>query len=110
MTQDDRSARLDDPDEHFPYKRDHVDLLIEENPAAGPGGPDDYSATLRDFISPGIAEGSDRYIQAQAAWLVDPSADTQSAYRAAAEDLAAARSRHRANRQGMNVVAIPGAE
>jgi hypothetical protein len=110
MTNDDLSARLDDPAEHFPYKREHVDALIAENPPAGPNGDGDRSASLRDFISPAIAECSDLYIQAQAAWLRMPTSENSASLRAAAEDLEEARARHRANRAGLNVVAIPGAE
>lgn len=109
----DPSARLDDPDEHFPYKREHIDALIQENPPAGPAGPDDDSTRLRDYISPAIAEASDLFVQAQAAHLIDQSPESRAAYKAAAETLDEARARHRAYRRpgaGVTVVGIRGAE
>lgn len=105
-------ARLDDPGEHFPYKHEAVSALIAENPPAGPQGPDDDRVVVRDMISQPIADASRNYIEAQAAYLASPGDGTEIAYKAAAEDLVAARQAHRANRpaDGMAVIGFRGAE
>jgi len=97
-------ARLDDPGEHFPYKYDVVLALLAEQPPMGPGIPDrldgaaDTSREVTDYMSEGIAEASRDYIDAQAAWLADPTEQTRSGYEAARDRLVAARLDHRHNR------------
>lgn len=97
-------ARLNDPDEHFPYKHDTVTGLLAADPAMGPGvpdridGADDNSRTFADYMSQGIADASRDYIDAQAAYLQDPSEDTRVGYEAARDRLVAARLDHRAAR------------
>lgn len=104
------SARLADPDEHYPYRHDHVSALIAENGPAGPEGPDDDRATVGDFINQDIADASKTYIEAQAEYLKAPTDVTDGIYRQATEALVAARQRHRRLRvNGTNVVAVRGA-
>lgn len=97
-------ARLADDNDHFPYKIDEVLDLIDTDPPMGPGipgqvdGADDTSRTVADYITPGIAEATDAYIGAQAAYLENPSDDTRQAYDAARDRLVAARLDHRENR------------
>lgn len=106
-----RRARLEDPDEHYPYKHDEVSALIEENPPAGPEGPDDDRVRVRDLISQPIADASRDYIAAQAAYLESPDEETKADYDAAAQTLVQARQAHRANRgEGMAVIGFRGAE
>lgn len=99
--------RLDDPDEHYPYKHAHVSALIEENPAHGPDGPDDDRVRVEDFISQRIADATRDYIDAQAAYLTDPGDGTRSDYEHAKQALAEARAEHRANRPaGPTIVGV----
>lgn len=107
----DPRARLDDPGEHYPYKHGEVMALIEENPPAGPGGPDDDRVRVRDLISPAIADASAEYIDAQAGYVRDPNEETKAAYEVARDVLVDARRRHRENRPAApTVTAIRGAE
>lgn len=104
-------ARLADPDEHFPYKHEAVLALLEENPPAGPEGPDDDRVRVSDMISEAIADGSRDYVEAQAAYLADPNEETRATYEVARDVLVEARKRHRANRgDGMAVIGFRGAE
>lgn len=103
-------ARLADPLDHFPYKLDEVLALIDDDRPMGPGNPDglpgkdDRSRTVGDYITPGIAQASSDYIDAQAAYLETPSDDTRQAYESARDELVAARLDHRENRgQGFTV-------
>jgi len=108
-------ARLSDPDEHFPYKHAVVtELLAQPGLPMGPGVPEhqgragtdgagDDSRTIEDYMSPGIADASRDYIDAQAAYLEDPSDANQDAYDAARDRLLAARLDHRSNRDGLVV-------
>lgn len=91
------AARLADPDEHFPYKLSAVQALIKKDAPMGPE-QGDSSVSAQDFMSPRIAEASDAYNDAQAAYLADPSPGNRSAYEAAKDDLVAARKTHRRNR------------
>lgn len=97
-------ARLNDPGEHFPYKHDVVIALLEDNPPMGPGvpdgvdGTDDRSREAADYMSRDIADASADYIDAQAAYLADPSASNKAAYEAARDQLQAARLDHRQGR------------
>lgn len=97
-------ARLADPNEHFPYKLDAVTALLDEDPPMGPGTPEgadgaaDRSREVADYMSRGIAEASADYIEAQAAWLTDPSNETRAAYETARDRLLAARLDHRHGR------------
>lgn len=97
-------ARLADPNDHYPYKIDEALALIDEDRPMGPGNPDgepgsnDRSRTVSDYITPGIAQASDDYIGAQAAYLENPSDDTRQAYDSARDRLVAARLDHRSNR------------
>lgn len=97
-------ARLEDPDEHFPYKTAAVLGLIEEDPPMGPGmpgrvdGADDRSREVGDYITEDIALASEAYIDAQAAYLADPTDTNRQAYDAARDQLVAARLDHRQNR------------
>lgn len=103
--------RINDPNGHYPYKITAVLDLIEQNPPAGPSGPDDDRARLRDFTSPAIARTSAAYVDAQARYVQDPAnAEFKSIYQTARDELIAARQRHRANRSTMTVVAVRGAE
>ena len=98
------TARLADPDEHFPYKHKTVVALLDKQPHMGPGVPDgvdgeaDPSRGIDDYMSRGIADASRDYIDAQATYLADPSEENRAAYDAARDRLVAARLDHRANR------------
>lgn len=103
--------RINDPDGHYPYKITAVLDLIEQNPPAGPSGPDDARAEVRDFTSVAIAEASAAYVNAQARYVENPAdPEFKSIYQTARDTLIAARQRHRANRTSMTVVAVKGAE
>jgi len=105
------AARLADPGEHFPYKIAVATQLLEDNPPMGPDGPDDDSVQAEDFMSQRIADASAAYIAAQAAFLKDPTAANTEAYRAATDDLVAARRTHRRSRvdaDGKPVAAFVG--
>jgi hypothetical protein len=97
-------ARLADPGEHFPYKHDTVCDLLADRPAMGPGMPGgvdgaaDRSREVDDYMSRAIADASRDYIDAQAAWLAEPSQVSRQAYEAARDRLVAARLDHRENR------------
>jgi len=101
-----RAARLTDPGEHFPYKYEVASALIAENPPMGPNGPDDDAVRAEDFMSQPIADATDDYIGAQAAYLADPGDGTAAAYETAKQTLQAARAAHRVNRGGVTVVGI----
>ena len=102
-----REGRLADDGEHFPYRHDAVTALVAENPPAGPDGPDDDRVRLEDFMSQEIADASQRYIEAQQAYLADPGDGTRAGYESAKSALAAARQAHRVNRgDQMNIVGI----
>lgn len=101
-----RTARLNDPDEHYPYRHDAVCALVNENPPMGPDGEDDDRVSAEDFMSQEIADASRDYIDAQAAYLTDPGDATREAYEAAKAELQAARAAHRANRTGATIVGI----
>src|SRR4051812_19141493 len=103
-------SRLNDPGEHFPYKHAEVTRLIDENPPMGPGVPggiegvDDRSREVADYMSAGIADATRDYVEAQAAYLEDPSQTNLDLYAAARDRLQAARLDHRRNRgQGFTV-------
>ena len=99
--------RLNDPDEHFPYKHAHVLALVDENPPMGPEGPDDDRVRAEDYLTRAIADATNAYIEAQAAYLRDPGDATRADYRDAAAKLQAARAEHRKNRTaGPTVVGI----
>jgi hypothetical protein len=100
----DPQVRLADPGEHFPYKHEHVLALIDENPPMGPDGPDDDRLRVEDFISREIADATNAYVEAQAAYLADAGDGTRAAYSAAKEALVAARRAHRVNRPAGPVV------
>ena len=104
-----RAGRLADPDEHFPYKHADVTALLEENPPAGPRGADDDSLRIADFTSTRIADATDAYVQAQAAYLTDPGDATLAAYQEATDDLTAARRAHRRRRGGAMAITGQGA-
>lgn len=97
-------ARLNDPAEHFPYKHDEVQALLDGGGAMGPGVPDrvdgetDQSRTVDDYMSQGIADATRDYVEAQEAYLKDTSDDNRAALDAARDRLQAARLDHRENR------------
>jgi hypothetical protein len=101
-----RAGRLNDPDEHYPYKYEHVTAVIDLNPPMGPDGPDDDRVRAEDFISQQIADATKDYIDAQAAYLDDPGDATREAYKTATDTLVTARQAHRVNRGGVSVVGI----
>lgn len=101
-----RQGRLNDPNEHFPYKHDEVSRLIAENPPAGPEGPDDDRVRVEDFITQDIADATRDYIDAQAAYLEDPGDATRADYHRARDELTAARQAHRVNRPAPTIVGI----
>ena len=103
-------ARLADVGEHFPYKHAEVTALIEENPPAGPMGPDDARVRVRDFTSQQIADATRDYVDAQAAYLAGPAEDTKAAYEVARDILTEARRRHRKGRDGFAITAFRGGE
>jgi hypothetical protein len=110
MTQS-RPARLDDPDEHYPYKHEHVRRLVTENKRFGPNGPGDDSVETTDVLSPAIVEATAAYVAAQATFVASQSSEDRAAYRARRDELTAARRAHRVNRlddQGRPVHAIIG--
>lgn len=98
-------ARLDDPNEHFPYKHKVVSALLTKDVPMGPGipgqqeGAGDDSRTVADYMTQQIADASRDYIAAQAAWLKDPSDETTAAYEAARDRLQVARLDHRQGRE-----------
>ncbi|BAL87305.1 hypothetical protein AMIS_20850 [Actinoplanes missouriensis 431] len=102
-----RAGRLADPDEHFPYKHEAVTALVAENPPAGPNGDD--SKRVSDYMSQRIADASEQYIAAQAAYLGDPGDGTLAAYQAATDALISARKAHRRQRGGAMFIAGQGA-
>lgn len=103
--------RIDDPDGHYPYKLDHVAGLIDRNPPAGPGGPDDDRVMFRDLVSHQIAQASADYVGAQADYVLEQNEETRAAYDVARDVLLEARRRHRAERPATpTVTAIRGAE
>jgi hypothetical protein len=104
------SERLNDPDGHYPYKLGAVLKAVEENAPAGPEGEGDDRARVRDYMSEAIARASASYVEAQARYVGEPNAEHKSIYQTARDELIAARQRHRANRTGVNVVAVRGAE
>jgi hypothetical protein len=89
-----QAARLDDPDDHFPYKLDEG-LALDLDAPAGPNGPDDDSLTVRDFITHDLVRATAKYVEAQATYLADPGDGTKGAYEAARDELVAARQDHR---------------
>lgn len=91
-------ARLDDPDEHFPYKAEHARALIEENPPAGPDGPDDDSLRVTDVLPLDIAEATEKYVAAQQAYLRKPTAKALAALDKSRDLLTVARKHHRRDR------------
>lgn len=93
-----RQGQRNDPDEHFPYKHDTAWALREENPPAGPNGPDDDRVRVEDYISFEIIDASQAYIDAQQAYIEDPSQENRDAYHAARDELVAARIDHRTSR------------
>jgi hypothetical protein len=93
-------ARLADPDDHFPYRHATVRALLDADVPLGPAGPDDRRVTAADVTSPRIADASQAYVEAQAAYLAAPDRGTRSALDAAGDDLIAARRSHRRNRTG----------
>jgi hypothetical protein len=88
------AGRLNDPDEHYPYKLDHVRQMLDDNPAMGPDDEGD-DVRMEDFMSRRIAEATDDYIAAQAAYLKSETAQNRAAYDSARDDLVAARRAHR---------------
>jgi hypothetical protein len=98
------AAVLSDPGSHFPYKRDAVQEVLDANPNMGPGvpgeaeGADDDSRTVADYMTEAIADASEAYVTAQAAYLKDGTDESRSAYDAARDQLQAARLDHRARR------------
>jgi hypothetical protein len=93
-----RTARLADPDEHFPYKYAEVTDLVNENPPMGLNGPDDDGFRAEDYMSQEIADATGSYVAAQAAYLESPDDATREEYEAAKHDLVFARQSHRVNR------------
>ena len=102
-------ARLNDSDEHFPYRLADARALMAENPAMGPDGDnDDGTVRAQDYLSDLIVTRSDRMIQAQAAYLASPDdADALAEFEFHKQLLVEARQAHRANRPvGGNVVGL----
>lgn len=98
------TARLADPDEHFPYRYDAVVAMLDDAPPMGPGvpdgidGADDTARMIDDYMSRGIADATRDYVAAQAAYLADPSTENHMTYDTARDRLQAARLDHRQNR------------
>lgn len=99
-----RQGRLNEPNEHFPYKRDVVAALLAENPPFGPDGEDDDRVRVEDFTSEAIVDASDGYVTAQQRYLEEPGDATRAEYQRARDALVAARKAHRANRPAGPVV------
>lgn len=98
---------LADPAGHFPYKQAAALALVEENPPAGPDGPDDDRVRVEDFLTTDLIEATDAYVSAQEDYYRDPGEGTLDLMNQAAADLVAARQKHRANRPaGPTVVGI----
>ncbi|HYN95406.1 MAG TPA: hypothetical protein VES42_16280 [Pilimelia sp.] len=101
-----RQGRLNDPDEHFPYKHQAVSELIAEDPPARPdpvGDPGD-DRRISDYISQDIADASQAMIEAQAAHLADASDEgLRQAYEDSKTALVQARQAHRANRRAVAI-------
>lgn len=100
----DPQSRLSDPGEHFPYKHAEALALLEEDPPYGPDGEDDDRLRVSDYLSREIADATNAYVNAQAAYLADAGDGTRAAYSAAKEALVAARQAHRVNRPAGPVV------
>lgn len=90
------SARLADPDEHFPYKTADAKAALKRRMAPDASTKDDVTGA--DYTSTRIIEASEAYVTAQEAYLSDPSRANRSAYEAARDDLVAARRTHRRSR------------
>lgn len=106
-----RPARLDDPDDHYPYKHEHARRLLDEGERFGPNGPDDRSVEITDVLTPTIVDATAAYVAAQEAFVASQTPEDRTAYRAARDALTAARREHRANRvddQGRPVHGIIG--
>lgn len=106
-----RPPRLDDPEEHYPYRHEHARRLVAENGRFGPNGPDDQSVEVTDVLSAAIVDATAAYVAAQAAFVLSQTSEDRAAYRAARDTLTAARVAHRANRvddQGRPTIGIIG--
>lgn len=91
-------ARIDNPDEHFPYKREVALRALETPPDPGTNNhPEDR------YTSEQIIEASAAYVAAQEKVLENPNVENRRAYRKAAEALAVARQEHRADRVSVRV-------
>jgi len=87
-------ARLDDPEEHFPYRRDDALAALREGPEPGTNNHPQHWYTSEQII-----EATAAYVAAQQAHLEDITDDAKrEAYRNAASDLDIARGLHRSGR------------
>lgn len=100
-----RRGRLNDPDEHFPYKHEDVSAVVAANPPMGPGEDDD-SFLAEDYMTQDIADASAAYVATQAAYLAEPGDATKADYERRTAELVEARRRHRVNRVGTTVGGI----
>jgi len=96
--------RLNDPNDHFPYKHEEAAALVADNPPMGPDGPEDDAVRAEDFLSSEIVDATAAYVAAQADYLNDPGDGTQALVDQTAAELVAARQAHRVNRPAGPVV------
>lgn len=93
-------AELDDPAGHFPYKGEAARAALATDP-----DPDTNNHPEAWYISTGIIDATERYVQAQEDLLLNPGAVTQALVDEAALALVAARREHREGREGVGVQA-----
>jgi hypothetical protein len=105
-------ARLADPGEHFPYKREAARAAIEDDTAPAKvwvwdprNGLVPRDRPTADFLPEAVADATEAYVTAQAAYLADPGAGTKTGYEAARDALVAARQVHRRGRATHGVAA-----
>lgn len=89
-----------DPDGHFPYKAEAARTAL-----ATPPDPDSNNHPETWYTSEPIIDASEVYVQAQAAYLAEPTDGTRAAMDTAAQALVAARQEHRAGRDGVGILA-----
>jgi hypothetical protein len=98
-------ARLADPAEHFPYKREAARRAAEDDTAPAKVWvwdprrglvPEDRPTA--DFLPEAVADATEAYVAAQAAYLAAPGAGTKADYEAIRDALVAVRQEHRRGR------------
>lgn len=97
-----RKARLADPGEHFPYRREAAQDAIDDDAPLTVWAWDPRRglaptlASTAEVLTEALADATGAFIAAQEAYLRDPG--TEAAYRDAQDALVAARRAHREHR------------